>query len=78
MRDGQEKAKKDFQPVTSLQEFIDEMKIYRPKFLQHHERAKWQNDDIAFMNKNLKPGEVTSVTDFSEDLTIERKLAHHS
>jgi len=85
--DGREVQSSDFVKVTtSIEVFLEAFKTCMGTFFQHHERAKWQDDDwsVAWNNPALFGKELTAdqgyvisaVEDFSQSYTHRPKREH--
>jgi len=78
-KDGSEGAKKDFVTVrTPLSELLQEMATFFEKFIQHHECAKYQDEDWQDLKYKLPCGCCVSVQDFAENYTHVDRQQHQS
>ena len=78
-KDGQTKDKKDFVAAElPYSEFEAKLKEYWPKFILHHNDAKWQDDDFASLMRRLERGCVGAVIDFAENYSHEPRFEHQS
>lgn len=72
-------VKKDFVSVQlPFSEFKTKFVEYWPKFIAHHNDAKWHDDDFAALRLNLPRGHVAFVIDFAENYSHEPKFEHQS
>lgn len=51
---------------------------YWPKFIAHHNDAKWLDDDFVALKLNLRRGHVAFVIDFAENYAHKPKFEHQS
>ena len=51
---------------------------YAPKFLWHHELAKWQDADWAELKQYFPRGTVVAVIDYAENYTHSPRMEHQS
>lgn len=58
--------------------FKAEFEGYWPKFISHHNDAKWHDDDFVALKNNLKRGHVAFVIDFAENYSHEARFEHQS
>ena len=78
-KDGQTKDKKDFIAAElPYSEFEAKLKEYWPKFILHHNDAKWQDDDFASLMRRLERDCVGAVIDFAENYSHEPRFEHQS
>ena len=78
-KDGSEARRKDFVTVrTPLSELLNEMAGYFQKFIQHHECAKYQDQDWQGLKTQLPRHCCCSVQDFAENYTHIDKQQHQS
>ena len=78
-KDGQTKEKKDFVSASlPYSQFEAKLKEYWPKFILHHNDAKWQDDDFAALMRRLERGCVGAVIDFAENYSHEPRFEHQS
>ena len=79
-RHGAVKVKKDFRTTdpVPISEFVSEVRSYWPKFIAHHNDAKWLDDDWTAMKKNMPRGSSVVVVDFSENYAHEPRYEHQS
>jgi len=78
-KDGTEKEKKDFVTVTvPFSEWLKELREFWPKFIRHHNDAKWHDDDFAAMRTKLLRGMVCVVIDFAQNYAHEPRDEHQS
>ena len=76
-KDGQTKDKKDFVAAElPYSEFEAKLKEYWPKFILHHNDAKWQDDDFASLMRRLERGCAGAVIDFAENYSHEPRFEH--
>lgn len=72
-------VKKDFvstqMPFSKFRQHLDE---YWPKFIAHHNDAKWHDDDFVALKTNLRRGHVAFVIDFAENYSHEPRFEHQS
>lgn len=78
-KDGTEKVKKDFvSKEVPFSAFEAELKNYWPKFVAHHNDAKWHDNDFAAMKRKLRQGTAALVIDFAENYPHEPHFEHQS
>jgi hypothetical protein len=79
-RHGATKVKKDFRTseAVPISQFVSEVRGYWPKFIAHHNDAKWLDEDWTAMKKQLPRGSVVAVMDFSENYAHEPRYEHQS
>ena len=79
-RHGVTKTKKDFRTAerVPISQFVAEMKAYWPKFIAHHNDAKWLDNDWTAMKQQLPRGSVVAVMDFAENYAHEPRYEHQS
>ena len=79
-RHGVTKYKKDFRTTDAvpISEFVAEVRSYWPKFIAHHNDAKFLDDDWTAMKKQMPCGSVIVVMDFSENYAHEPRYEHQS
>jgi hypothetical protein len=78
-KDGSESDKKDFVTVrTPLSELLNEMASFFAKFVQHHECAKFQDEDWQGLKFKFPSGRCVSVQDFAENYTHVERQQHQS
>lgn len=78
-KDGTEKDRKDFVSVVrSFSEFKSKLEEYWPKFIAHHNDAKWHDDDFVSLKNSLKRGHVAMVIDFAENYSHQPRFEHQS
>lgn len=74
-----EQVKKDFvAKELPFSEFRKEFKTYWPKFIAHHNDAKWLDDDFVSIRTKLPLGHVALVIDFAENYSHEPRFEHQS
>jgi len=78
-KDGTQKVKKDFVSVhVPFSELEQELREFFPKFIAHHNDAKWHDDDFAAMITKLQRGQVAVVIDFAENYTHEARFENQA
>lgn len=71
--------KKDFvSKKVSFSEFLQAFTSYWPKFITHHNDAKWHDDDFISMKTKLRRGHVVMVIDFAENYSHQPRFEHQS
>lgn len=71
--------KKDFVSRTvSFSSFKSELQKYWPKFIAHHNDAKWHDNDFIALKNKLRQGKVGLVIDYSENYSHEPRFEHQS
>ena len=58
--------------------FVGELQKYWPKFIAHHNDAKWLDDDWLAMKRDLPCGHVVAVIDFAQNYAHEPRFEHQS
>lgn len=58
--------------------FREKLETYWPKFIAHHNDAKWLDDDFVALKSNLKCEHVAFVIDFAENYSHKPKFEHQS
>lgn len=78
-KDGTDKDRKDFvSRQLPFSQFKSELMEYWPKFLAHHNDAKWHDDDFASIKARLRCGHVAAVIDFAENYSHQPRFEHQS
>ena len=78
-KDGTSKKKKDFvSRSVPFSEFKAELAAYWPKFILHHNDAKWHDDDFIALKARLPRGHAALVIDYAENYTHEPHFEHQS
>lgn len=78
-KDGTVKERKDFcSAELSFSEFRADFIKYWPKFIAHHNDARWHDDDFATLKSQLPLGFAGLVIDFAENYTHEPRIEHQS
>lgn len=78
-KDGTVKSKKDFiSKVVPFSEFKQALVDYWPKFIAHHNDAKWHDDDFIAMKSKLPRGAAVIVIDYAENYSHEPHFEHQS
>ena len=78
-KDGTRKEKKDFCSVdVPFSKFKEELEKYWPKFIAHHNDAKWHDDDFTALKNKLPRGRVGIVIDYAENYSHEPRFEHQS
>lgn len=78
-KDGTQKVKKDFvSKQVPFSEFKEELSKYWPKFIAHHNDAKWHDNDFIAMKLKLPRGRCVIVIDYSENFSHEPRFEHQS
>lgn len=71
--------KKDFVSVElSFSQFKKKLAEYWPKFVAHHNDAKWLDDDFVAIRTKLPLGHAALVIDFAENYSHEPRFEHQS
>lgn len=74
-----EQVKKDFVSTElPFSEFKNKLAEFWPKFIAHHNDAKWLDDDFVSMRTHLPRGHVAFVIDFAENYSHEPRFEHQS
>jgi len=78
-KDGTQKKKKDFvSRSVPFSEFKAELSAYWPKFILHHNDAKWHDDDFIALKARLPRGHAALVIDYAENYTHEPHFENQS
>jgi hypothetical protein len=78
-KDGTEKEKKDFVTVhVTLKDWLEELRKFWPKFIGHHNSAKWHDDDFAAMRTKLRRRMVCAVIDYAQNYAHEPRYENQS
>ena len=78
-RDGTQKEKKEFQKQSvPISEFINDLRAFWPKFIAHHNDAKWLDSDWTAMKVKLPRGSGVAVIDFAQNYAHEPRFEHQS
>lgn len=71
--------KKDFvSRRVHFSEFLKQLKEYWPKFIAHHNDAKWHDDDFIALKTSLPLGHVGLVIDYAENYSHQPRFEHQS
>lgn len=74
-----QKEKKDFvSKQANFSEFLKDFKAFWPKFIAHHNDAKWHDDDFISLRSLLPHGHAGLVIDFAENYSHQPRFEHQS
>lgn len=78
-KDGTEKVKKDFvSKEVPFSEFKKALEEYWPKFLAHHNDAKWHDNDFVSLKLKLPRHRICMVIDYAENYSHKPRFEHQS
>jgi hypothetical protein len=78
-KDGTTKEKKDFVSVTvPFSTFKSRVVEYFPKFIAHHNDAKWHDDDFIAIKNKLPRHHTAFVIDYAENYVHQPRFEHQS
>ena len=78
-KDGTTKEKKDFVSVTvPFSTFKSQVEEYFPKFIAHHNDAKWHDDDFIAIKMKLPRHHAAWVIDYAENYAHQPRFEHQS
>lgn len=63
---------------VDFSEFLKDFKAYWPKFIAHHNDAKWHDDDFVSLRTLLPPRHVALVIDYAENYSHQPRFEHQS
>ena len=61
-----------------ISEFVADVRKYWPKFISHHNDAKWLDDDWLCMKRDLPCGVGVAVIDYAQNYAHEPRFEHQS
>ena len=82
-KDGVQKKKKDFVSVSvpfsvPFSVFQKNFSDYWPKYIAHHNAARWLDSDFIALKDKLPRGHVALVIDYAENYAHEPHFEHQS
>ena len=78
-KDGMQKKKKDFvSKSVPFSVFEKDFCDYWPKYIRHHNDARWLDNDFIALKNKLPRGHAAVVIDYAENYAHEPRFEHQS